>query len=115
MRSFVSGMKNGLGFASSCAVVIGVLFFGQMATERLYAQLQQSGGGGSSVSVVSALPAGSNIIGKVGIDQTTPGTTNKVSIGTDGTVAFNTAIPSGTNIIGFVRVLPAGCTQTTRF
>ena len=29
------------------------------------------------------LAAGSNIIGKVGIDQTTPGTTNKVSLGTD--------------------------------
>ena len=28
-----------------------------------------------------------NLLGKVGIDQTTPGTTNKVSIGTDGTVA----------------------------
>lgn len=33
------------------------------------------------------LSAGTAIIGKVGIDQTTPGTTNKVSIGTDGTVS----------------------------
>ena len=48
------------------------------------------------------------------IDQTTPGTTNKVSIGTDGTVginagsnaigtvAINAAIPAGTNAIGTV-------------
>jgi hypothetical protein len=33
------------------------------------------------------LSAGSNIIGSVKIDQSTPGTTNKVNIGTDGTVA----------------------------
>lgn len=37
---------------------------------------------------------------KVLIDQTTPGTTNKVSIGTDGTVGINAAIPAGTNLIG---------------
>lgn len=34
------------------------------------------------------------------IDQTTPGTTNKVSIGTDGTVSLNAALPAGTNIVG---------------
>jgi hypothetical protein len=44
----------------------------------------------SGTSTISGpLPAGTNIIGKVGIDQTTPGTTNKVSIGTDGTVIAN--------------------------
>uniref|UniRef100_A0A6M3IZ30 Uncharacterized protein n=1 Tax=viral metagenome TaxID=1070528 RepID=A0A6M3IZ30_9ZZZZ len=40
-----------------------------------------------------SLPAGTAIIGQFGIDQTTPGTTNKVSIGADGTVA---ATQSGT-------------------
>lgn len=55
-----------------------------------------------------ALPAGSALIGKVGIDQTTPGTTNKVSIGTDGTVALNAAVPAGTNLVGKV-----GIDQTT--
>lgn len=45
---------------------------------------------GTSASILTgALPAGANIIGKAGIDQTTPGTTNKVSIGTDGTVTAN--------------------------
>lgn len=39
-----------------------------------------------SFTLGAALPAGTAIIGKVGIDQTTPGTTNKVNIGTDGTV-----------------------------
>lgn len=49
-----------------------------------------------------SLTAGTNIIGKVGIDQTTPGTTNLVSIGTNGTVALNAAIPTGANVIGAV-------------
>lgn len=43
-----------------------------------------------AVTVSAALPAGTNVIGKVGIDQTTPGTTNKVSIGSDGTVTLLT-------------------------
>ena len=48
--------------------------------------------------LIAATPAGTAIIGKVGIDQTTPGTTNKVSIGTDGTVA----IGAGSAKIGVV-------------
>ena len=31
-------------------------------------------------AITNALPAGTNLLGKVGIDQTTPGTTNKVAI-----------------------------------
>ena len=38
-------------------------------------QLQQSGGGGSAVT----LQAGSALAGKFGVDQTTPGTTNAVT------------------------------------
>lgn len=45
--------------------------------------------------VPSALVAGSAIIGKVGIDQTTPGTTNLVQV-TDGAGALNTIVDSGT-------------------
>lgn len=41
-----------------------------------------------------ALPAGAAIIGKVGIDQTTPGTTNGVQV--------TAAIPAGANVIGHV-------------
>lgn len=45
--------------------------------------------------------SGSNItLGTVAIDQSTPGTTNKVYIGTNGTVAINSALPAGTNAIG---------------
>jgi len=35
------------------------------------------------VTISAALPAGTNLLGKVGIDQTTDGTTNKVSLSTD--------------------------------
>jgi len=44
--------------------------------------------------LAAATPAGTNIIGKVGIDQTTPGTTNGVQV--------NAALPAGTNVIGHV-------------
>jgi hypothetical protein len=57
-------------------------------------QQQQSGG----VVISGALPTGGNIIGKVGIDQTTPGTTNLVSIGSNGTVA----LAAGAAVIGHV-------------
>lgn len=41
---------------------------------------------------INTIPVGTNIIGKVGIDQTTPGTTNGVQV--------NAALPAGTNLIG---------------
>lgn len=47
-------------------------------------------------TTTTATPAGTNIIGKTGIDQTTPGTTNKVSIGTDGTVGITGTVPLST-------------------
>lgn len=53
-----------------------------------------------SIATAPVLVAGTAIIGKVGIDQTAPGATNKVSIGTDGTVAINAALPAGGNAIG---------------
>jgi len=96
----------------------------------VWGQLQPSGG--------TVLGAGSAIIGKVGIDQTTPGTTNLVAAGQNGTWTVqpgntanttawlvtgtggtfpisgnigNTAfgLNAGSAIIGFIRVLPPGC------
>jgi len=66
---------------------------------------QTTPGTTNRVDVGAALPAGAAIIGKVGIDQTTPGTTNRVDVGA--------ALPAGTNNIGDVDVLslpslPAG-------
>jgi hypothetical protein len=57
---------------------------------------QTTPGTTNGVQINSAIPAGANVIGKVSIDQTTPGTTNKVNIGTDGTVALN----AGSNVVG---------------
>jgi hypothetical protein len=82
-----------------------------MLMPDLLAQLQQSGGPGSTVTVGAALPAGTNTIGKVSIDQTTPGTTNAVQItGTlpafASTPTFNvgtmSALVAGTATIGVV-------------
>src|SRR6185437_107627 len=57
-------------------------------------------------AATSAIPSGTNLIGKVGIDQTTPGTTNGVQV--------NAAIPAGTNLIGNTGTLyPAGSTPIT--
>jgi hypothetical protein len=50
----------------------------------------------ASIGAVT-IEAGSAVIGKVGIDQTTPGTTNGVQV--------NAALPAGTNNIGDVDVL----------
>lgn len=52
-----------------------------------------------TVTTIPSIPVGSNIIGKVGIDQTTPGTTNGVYVNT---------IAAGSNIVGKV-----GIDQTT--
>ena len=55
------------------------------------------GGGGTYLN--QNLPAFA-VIPAFKVDQTTPGTTNLVSIGTSGTVAINAAIPTGANVIG---------------
>ena len=47
-----------------------------------------------AASVAGATPAGANVIGRVGIDQTTPGTTNGVQV--------VSALPAGTSTIGSV-------------
>ena len=51
-------------------------------------------------AITNALPTGANVIGKVSIDQTSPGTTNLVNIGTNGVVSLN----AGTNRIGLVAI-----------
>lgn len=53
-------------------------------------------------AITNALPAGTNLLGKVGIDQTTVGTTNGVSIAQLGTGTINTG--NGTSGTGTLRV-----------
>jgi hypothetical protein len=52
-----------------------------------------------SIATAPALVASSAVIGKVGIDQTTPGTTNGVQV--------NAALPAGSNNIGLITLAPA--------
>src|SRR6266404_4221556 len=61
--------------------------------------------------ITAATPAGSNIIGRVGIDQTTPGTTNLVALGANQSV--NVAQFGGTSTsTGQVAVSVAPVTAT---
>ena len=57
---------------------------------------QTTPGTTNAVQVTGSLPAGAAVIGKAGIDQTTPGTTNGVQV-----VA---ALPAGANVIGKVSI-----------
>ena len=58
-----------------------------------------------TVTTLPALVAGTAIVGKVGIDQTTPGTTNLVSIGTNGVVSLSA--PSTTYSASVSGLVPA--------
>jgi hypothetical protein len=58
---------------------------------------QTTPGTTNGVQVNAALPAGANIVGKVGIDQTTPGTTNLVALAANQSV--NLAQVGGTNTV----------------
>lgn len=69
-------------------------------TNGATAPIQLDVNGNQKVNIAVALPAGTALIGKVGIDQTTPGTTNGVQV--------NAALPAGTNLMGKV-----GIDQTT--
>jgi hypothetical protein len=90
--------------ASSAFTPVGGVFndaatlsSGQEGTYRLTTKRAQimdvdTTGNALYTAVTSPIPAGTNLIGKVGIDQTTPGTTNGVQV--------NAALPAGTNLIG---------------
>lgn len=56
-------------------------------------------------AITNALPAGTNLLGKVGIDQTTPGTTNAVSTAYIGSTAVSTG--NGVSGAGVQRVVIA--------
>jgi hypothetical protein len=108
------------------------IVFGCITGPVLVAQLQQSGGPGSTVSVSSlpALPSGANVIGHVIADS---GSTTAVTslpalpaganvighaiIDSGSTTAITAlpALPAGTNNLGFVRTLPSSCPQSTNF
>ena len=65
------------------------------------------GSGSGAVYQIAPTQAGNNIIGRVGIDQTTPGTTNAVA------VTALPALPAGANIIGASNINTANASATT--
>lgn len=98
----------GLAFAQSTAtpVVTGYLTTSGCAYGQTtcFVQFGSGGGGGGgavtnagtfAVQNTTATPAGTNIIGKVGIDQTTPGTTNGVSEVASAIAQFTPGVTAG--------------------
>lgn len=82
------------GSGSGCAGTVGTPCIVSQATA---ANLNMTEANSAAIlaAATSAIPAGTAIIGKVGIDQTTPGTTNAVSVPTvTGTKAAGTAAAS---------------------
>jgi hypothetical protein len=94
------------GAYASGSIASGAIVSGADVTEGTTAETTvYAGSGGCTVvaclkgiysGVTGAIPAGTALIGKVGIDQTTPGTTNGVQV--------NAALPAGSNVIGGVTV-----------
>ncbi len=78
------------------------------ATGALRVELPTNGTGviatvGAVTAITNALPAGSALIGKVGLDQTTPGTTNAVSLAQiGGTTILNGGVAGSQSIGGTV-------------
>jgi hypothetical protein len=69
---------------------------GQVALSSRGAVMVSTGADTFNVTVNAALPAGTNLMGKVGIDQTTVGTTNGVSLAQIGTAT----VLAGTGAVG---------------
>lgn len=59
----------------------------------------------ATVAGSATLPAGTNLIGKVGLDQTTPGTTNAISVAQIGATTVTTGV--GASTAGTQRVVTA--------
>lgn len=93
------GATTDAAVTSNAAGTISAKLRGLVA---ILADVWDAAGHTLKVTMSGALAAGANLIGKVGIDQTTPGTTNLVSIGSDGVVAISNA---GFAVTGTVQLL----------
>lgn len=92
---------NAKELLSSPRFLFGVLLTALFIAGAVMGQQQQSGGGGSAVT----LQTGSNLAGKFGVDQTTPGTTNGVALAQIGSTTVDGN--SGTKSAGTLRVVLA--------
>ncbi len=108
----VSSGAYASGSIASGALASGAISSGADVTEGTTAETTvYAGSGGCTVvaclkglyaGVTGAIPAGSNLIGSVGIDQTTPGTTNKVVASVSSGGIASGAIASGAVASGAV-------------
>jgi hypothetical protein len=107
-------------------VLVTLALLGDLFGPALYAQLQQSGGPGSSVTAAQGSAAAASgrwptyITDGTNTMPTGDASARTIHVTTDNasqamTLASLPALATGSNIVGFVRTLPAGCTQTTRF
>lgn len=85
-------------------------------TDGDYEQPQMSAGRlWTSSKIDTAIPAGTNLMGKVGLDQTTPGTTNAVSIAQLGANTISTGVgATGTGVQRVVLANDAGRTLASK-
>lgn len=95
------GLDSTLGtivtaLASIFARLLGVVLAAGNAIIGKVGIDQTTPGTTNAVQVIGTLPAGTAIIGKIGIDQTTPGTTNGVQV--------VVALPAGAAVIGKVSI-----------
>lgn len=91
-RGLVTEDNSAAILATSGATADAIVAAG--AAGSISAKLRRVTQGLEDLKTLIVLAAGTAIIGKVGIDQTTPGTTNGVQV--------NAALPAGTNLIGKV-------------
>jgi hypothetical protein len=74
------------------------------------AQIVATGADTFNATINAALPAGTNLMGKVGIDQTTVGTTNAVSLAQIGATTIVTGGVNGTQAVGGITAVNATST-----
>lgn len=88
------------------ATNVGVGAAGATGTQRVVTATDSTIGTVTAVTAITnALPAGTNLMGKVGIDQTTPGTTNAISVAQIGANTVSTGV--GASGTGTQRVVTA--------
>lgn len=97
--TFGATMASGAAASGACALGC-MVDFGTGASPAANTLLNDTHVMAAAVS--TATPAGTNIIGKVGIDQTTPGTTNGTTdnpLATDGVSQFSALVPNNTTSV----------------
>lgn len=88
-------IPNGGVFNDSATLTSGQQGTQRLTTKRAAIVDVDTSGNALYSAITAPVPAGTNIIGKVGIDQTTPGTTNAVS-----TTNFPSTVSTGTGAQG---------------